>query len=70
MPKAAVASLDLRSIVRGVKALPRHQSKELVFPRASLHSKLDRLMEELDDVGEFVSLDASSRSVVLTIRHR
>ena len=70
MPKTDGVSKDLESIVRSVKALPRHRTNEFRFPRIGFLPKLDRLMEELDDVSEFVSLDAAGRSMVLTIRHR
>jgi hypothetical protein len=52
------------------KALPRHESKEFMIPRGGFFLRLGRLMSELDDDCEFVRLETSGRSLLLTIRHR
>jgi len=67
---AAIRNAQLPGLVRLAKALPRHESEEFVLPRDGFLRKLNRLMNELDDDCEFVRLETSGRSLVLTIRHR
>jgi hypothetical protein len=70
MAKASRMTPDVEHAVVFVKALPRHGSKEFRFPREDFIAKLVRLMEELDDIGEFTRLESLGQSFVLTIRHR
>ncbi len=60
----------MAAMVAAVTALPRHKSREFLLPGAGFIGKLERLMMELDDIGEFVGLETEGRSFVLTIRHR
>ena len=61
---------DISEVVLIVKAMPRHRTREFRFARRGFFHKLDLLVSELDDVGEFIHLEASNRSYVLRIRHR
>jgi hypothetical protein len=57
-------------VVSLVKALPRHKSAEFIFFKVGFLGKLERLMADLDDVGEFVGLETAGRYFTLTIKHR
>ncbi len=57
-------------VVDTVRTLPRHKVTSFRLPKRGIIAKLERLVAELDDVGEFVDLKPEAGSFVLTIRHR
>jgi hypothetical protein len=61
---------EVVGVVAVVKGLPRHHVREFRFSRTGFFRKLDQLMAELDDVGEFIHLEAAGRSYILKVRHR
>lgn len=64
------AAPDLGDIIRAVKEAPRHEVLEFELPRTGLFKRLNRLVESLDDIAEFIYLGAGERSFTLKIRHR
>ena len=67
---SAAPKIRFPAIVDIAKALPRHESRVFMLTRGGFFLGLGRLMNELDDDCEFVRLETSGRSVLLTIRHR
>jgi hypothetical protein len=69
--KTPIASgSEVADVVAVVKDLPRSHVGEFKFSTTRFLRKLDQLMAELDDVSEFVHLEAAGRSYILKIRHR
>ena len=67
---APSTSRSLAEIVASVRRLPRHHVIGISLPKKELLDSLRLLMAELDDIGEFIYLDSSSRSCIIKIRHR
>ena len=69
-PISGRARGELKRIVESAQSLPRHRSRTFRFGRRGFFETLALLMEELDDVCEFTSLEAGAHSFTLVIRHR
>jgi|GEM_PF-4082213 hypothetical protein len=67
---SVTTATDLHETIDAIRSLSRHQSMKFSFPRGQFFDLFEQLIQEVDEMAEFVCLEARSKSFELTVRHR